>query len=319
MRAPLTVEIVFLVLAAGALVACDAIAPSTPPPASNAPPSVRDTSPEPTPGATPTATETTAGTEAQQSTTAPTAEPIVPGGTWVKPSAGGTVTSYTTTLSAKPTATGDGVTTFTNVVFSATWAGAAKKTACNATVPGETGAWSCQANLLALGVPPGKVTFSFDIVGAGVPIAHSPDGPRQITYAVKPPRPTNTRLQQIEQPDYERGDDHPLLHRVRWSAPAGYADEFLVYETFECPRPPTKENSGKPCFVAGTTVDTSRLELRAKAAGDARSVKVRLTEYECGPSHGTILLRARNPYGKSVFAIVEAASVMWVPPGDIIC
>ncbi len=319
MRASLTVQIVFLVLAAGALAACDAIAPTTRPPASNAPSSVRDTSPEPTPGATPTATEATAGTPTQRPTTAPTPEPLVLGGTWVKPSAGGTLTSYTTTLSARPTAIGDGVTTFSKVVFSATWAGAAKKTACKATEPGKNGVWGCKPNLLALGVPPGKVTFTFDVHGVGVPVARSPDGPRQVTYAVKPPRPTNTRLQQIEQPDLVNGDNHPLLHRVRWSSPAGYADEFLVYETFECPRPSTKENSGKPCFVAGTPVDTSMLQLRATVAGEARSVKVRLWEGECIEGHGTILLRARNTYGKSVFAIVEAAHVIWVPPGDIIC
>ena len=102
-----------------------------------------------------------------------------------------------------------------------------------------------------------------------------------MTYAVRPPRPTEASLVQVEQPDYEHGDDHPLLHRVRWSAPAAYAEEFLVYETFECPRPSTRENSGKPCLVAGAPVDMSRLELRATAAGDVRSVKVRLTEYEC--------------------------------------
>jgi hypothetical protein len=163
------------------------------------------------------------------------------------------------------------------------------------------------------------VTLSFDVVGVGVPVARSPDGPRRITYAVKPPRPASTRLHQIEQPDLVRGDDHPLLHRVRWSAPAGYADEFLVYETFECPRPSTRKNSGKPCFVAGTPVDTSRLELRAQVAGDVRSARIRLWEAECGPSHGTILLRARNAFGQSVFAIVEAAPIIWVPPGDMIC
>ena len=85
------------------------------------------------------------------------------------------------------------------------------------------------------------------------------------------------------------------------------------------PGPSTKENSGKPCFVAGTPVDTSKLELRAKAPGDASSVKIRLTEYECGPSHGTNLLRARNAYGRSAFAIVEAAPIIWAAPGEIIC
>jgi hypothetical protein len=170
-----------------------------------------------------------------------------------------------------------------------------------------------------LGVPPGKVTFSFDVSGVGVPAARSPDGVRRITYAVPPPRPANTRLQQLEQTDYESGDNSAILHRVQWSAPPGYADEFLVYETFECPRPSTRENSGKPCFVAGTPVDTSKLELRANASGDASSVKIRLTEYDCGPDHHTILLRARNSYGTSVFAIVEAAEIIWVAPGEIIC
>lgn len=319
MRIPWAASALILVLAAGVVGGCDAIAPAAPSPTSSALTVASDAPTQPTPGVIAPDASSSALSPTAPPMTDPTPEPLVLGGTWVKPKSGGRLTSYTTTLSARPTATGDGSTTFTKVVFSATWAGAAKTTACKATVPGETGAWSCKADLLALGVPPGKVTFSFDVIGAGVPVAHSPDGPRQITYAVKPPRPTNARLQQIEQPDFERGDDHPLLHRVRWSAPAGYADEFLVYETFECPRPSTKANSGKPCFVAGTPVDTSRLELRAKAPGDASSVKVRLTEYECGPSHGTILLRARNSYGQSVFAIVEAAPILWVPPGDQIC
>jgi hypothetical protein len=301
-----------VVVAMLAPTACDAGAPASPLPASGSPV-------DPTPGATTLEATATMQAPSEQPTPEPTAEPFVLAGSWVTPDAGARLTSYTTTLSARPTATGTGVTTFTRVVFSATWEGGSKKTACKATKPGKHGTWACKANLLTLGVPPGKVTFSFDVVGVGVPIARSPDGPRRITYAVKPPRPNNTRLQQIEQPDTVHGDDHPLLHRVRWSAPAGYADQFLVYETFECPRPSTRENSGKPCFVAGTPVDTTKLELRARAAGDATSVKIRLTEFECGPSHGTILLRARNANGASAFAIVEAAPIMWAPPGDIIC
>jgi hypothetical protein len=204
-------------------------------------------------------------------------------------------------------------------VFSATWAGVEKLVACKATEPGENGVWGCTSSLLALSVPPGKVTFSFDVAGVGVPVARSPDGPRQVTYAVPPPRPTSAGLQQLEQPDFDGGGNSAILHRVQWSAPAGYADEFLIYETFECPRPSTRENSGKPCFVAGTPVDTSQLELRARASGEARSVKVRLTEYECGNSHGTILVRARNAYGSSVFAIAEVALIMWAPPDAVIC
>ena len=284
MQIPRAINVVAIVLAVVVLAACDAVAPS-------APSSPSEALPEPTPGVSSPEAAATARTPTTEPTIAPTAEPLVLGGTWVEPKAGGTLTSYTTTLSARPTATGDGVTTFTSVVFSATWDGAEKKVACKATEPGENGVWGCKSNLLALNVPPGEVTFTFDVLGVGVPVARSPDGPRQVTYAVRPPKPTDTRLQQLEQPDYEGGDNSAILHRVRWSAPAGYADEFLIYETFECPRPSTRENAGKPCFVVGTPVDTSQLELRARAPGDARSVNVRLTEYECGNSHGTILFK----------------------------
>ena len=51
-----------------------------------------------------------------------------------------------------------------------------------------------------------------------------------------------------------------------------------------------------------------------------RSVaRFRLIEAECGPSHGTILLRARNAHGGSYFAIVESATVLWVPPDVTVC
>ena len=125
-------------------------------------------------------------TPAAGRTGAPTSAALDLGGTWVMPKAGARLTSYTTTLSARPTATGPGVTTFTKVVFSGTWAGAEKSVMCKATRPANSGAWSCRANLLALGVPPGKVTFSFDVYGEGVPVVRSPDGSRRVTYAVPP-------------------------------------------------------------------------------------------------------------------------------------
>ena len=189
---------------------------------------------------------------------------------------------------------------------------------CTATKPSSGGAWTCKANLLALGVPPGTVTFSFDVYGEGVPTASSPDGSREITYAVPPPKPTDADLTQIKPPDFENGDNTGT-YRVDWSAPAGYADEFLVYYTEECPRPSTEANAGAPCFVAGTPVDVSQLELLAKAPGDARSIDVQVSESDCQGIYGSILLRARNAYGTSSFAIVKAAPVIWVAPGEAIC
>lgn len=245
---------------------------------------------------------------------APTNEPtsslatsaLVLGGTWVTPTRGARLTSYTTTLSASPTASGPGVTTFTKVVFSGTWAGAAKTVMCKATRPADSGDWQCRADLLALGVPPGQVTFSFDVYGEGVPTARSPDGPRRVIYAVPPPKPTDPRWRDL-------GD----VHRLRWSAPPNYADAFLVYNTWECPRA-TKKNAGTPCFVAGTPVDVSQLDLLDTEPGDARSAELTVqSDSECGPVLGTVLLRARNTYGGSAFTIVTAALVP--DPNDIIC
>ena len=104
---------------------------------------------------------------------------------------------------------------------------------------------------------------------------------------------------------------------MSWSAPAGYADEFRIYNTWACPRY-APGNVGTPCFVPGTPVDGSQLDLLQTAPGNARSAKVRLpANSECGPLFGTILLRARNAIGGSAFAIVQAARVP--DPRDIIC
>ena len=262
----------------------------------------------PTPGAS-----ASAALDRPTSSAAP--QVLVLGGTWLRPKAGAELTSYATTLSAKPAATGSGVTTFTKVVFSGTWPGAAKTTMCTVTRPAELGEWRCRADLLALNVPPGKLTFSFDVYGEGVPVARSPDGPRRVTYAVAPPKPTNPRWTNIGGDPAVTGATAEV-YRLSWTAPEKYADEFLIYNTWECPRESAK-NAGTPCFASGTPVDAGLLELLRSAPGDARSVWLRLPAYECGPTYGTVLMRARNAFGRSGFTIVEAA---FVPnPADIIC
>ena len=279
------------------------VAPGPASPASSAPPSA---------SAPPTVTAEPSGAQATPA--------LGLHGTWVSPKADARLSSYTTTVSARPTASGQGVTTFTKVVFSATWPGAGKQAICTARKPGPQGAWGCRANLLAHGVPPGKVTFSFDVHGEGVATAVEPDGPREVTYAVPPPRPTDTTLTLIKPPNWEVSNIG--TYRVDWSAPAGYADDFLVQYTLECPRPSTEANNGKPCFVPGTPVDVTQLKGVAKVPGDERSTIVELAESECpGGIFGTILLRARNEHGQSRFAIVRTESVFWYDPdsNDIIC
>ncbi len=254
----------------------------------------------PTPGAEPTDPPTSAGR--------------ILGGTWVMPTAGTRLTSSTTTLSARPTGDGPGGTTITKVVFSGAWPGSTRTVMCKANRPADSGEWRCRADLLALGVPPGKVTFTFDVYGEGVPAARTPDGRRRVTYAVPPPKPTDPRLKDLGGVGADTGITAET-YRVSWSAAAGYADEFLIYNTWECPLQSTKK-AGARCFVAGTPVDASQLELLRTAQGDARSAKIART-YECGPPYGTILLRARNAYGRSAFTVVESARVP--NPNDIIC
>ncbi len=310
-----SLTVMVVLVACGSASTSPLLSPAVATPNAVAPgPTSSPTTLSPLPPSTATPTPATASTEGS------TPAAITIGGTWVRPRADATLTSYAMTLSARPTASGPGVTTFTKVVFSATWAGANKKVVCTATKPGSGGSWACKANLLARGVPPGKVSFSFSVQGEGVPTAYSPGGSRKITYAVPPPRPTASDLTQIKPPDFEHGDNTGT-YRVSWSAPAGYADEFLVYYTEECPRPSTRKNAGAPCFIAGTPVQVSKLELLGTAPGDARSILARIAESDCEGIHGSILLRARSSYGKSTFAIVQAARVFWRDPdsNDTIC
>ena len=294
------------------VVAAWVAAPTAPAP-SLVVPSAGATSPLATPASP---SRSPAPTPPEVESAGPTTVAIGLDGTWVMPTAGATLTSSRTTLAARPTGSGPGETTFTKVVFSGTWAGGAKTTLCKATRPADTGDWRCQADLLARGVPPGKVTFSFDVFGVGVPAARSPDGPRRVTYAVRPPKPTDTRWRSLGGVAATPNGESAEIYRLRWSAPTGYADAFLIYNTWECPRD-SKKNAGKPCFVAGTPVDLSQLELLQKAPGDARSEKLSMSTGECGPAYGTILMRARNAFGASAFTVVDAALVP--DPRDIIC
>jgi hypothetical protein len=240
---------------------------------------------------------------------------LILGGSWVRPSGGATLTAYQTTLAARPSASGPGVTTFSKVAFRVTPAGGDEIAACTARRPNDDGVWSCKADLVALGVAPGVVRFSFDVFGVGVEPARSPAGNRKVTYAVPPPKPADAAWKDLGSRKTGRWE-YTRTYRVRWSAPEGYATEFLVYNTWACPRDSAR-NVGEPCYVAGTPVDVSQLELLGRAPGDARQMKFDLVEYECGPSYGTVLLRARNAYGQSAFAIVEVATVP--DPRDMVC
>jgi hypothetical protein len=240
--------------------------------------------------------------------------PMLPDETgWVSPADGGRLTSYRVTLAARPEAPSSGAGPDTSVAFNVAGADGRTMAACTATAPDALGAWSCRANLLALGVPPGEVELSFDVRRTGKPVDRSPVGSRTVTYAPAPPKPTNVSMVQVTPPAFENGDNLGT-YEVTWSAPTGYADEFLVYYTEECPRPSNRRTAGKPCFVPGTPVDVSQLVLLGAAPGDARTIRVQVPESDCEGVYGSVLLRARNAWDRSSFAIVQAGRVRWTDP-----
>jgi hypothetical protein len=100
-------------------------------------------------------------------------------------------------------------------------------------------------------------------------------------------------------------------YRVTWTAPEGVADEFLVYGVKGCLRD-AKKYDGKPCVVKGMPIPKNRLVKLATAPGDAREAQVTYETGESGPGpYGTILIRAANAAGRSIFTIVHSDDVCW--------
>jgi hypothetical protein len=79
----------------------------------------------------------------------------------------------------------------TKVVFMVAWGSHDPVQACTATSPDDAGTWTCKANLWQSGAALGKVTLSFDVSSNTGDVARSPDGTRRVTFAAKPPKPTN--------------------------------------------------------------------------------------------------------------------------------
>ena len=145
-------------------------------------------------------------------------------------------------------------------------------TACDATPPDPTPAPALvapEASLPQASDPPASAA-----VATATPTVEPTRDPapalvdRGVPHAVPPPKPSNTTwtmgaLRVVGRHEAVR------TYRVGWSEPAGYADQFLLYNTVECPRGVNRKNANTPCFVAGTPVDVSKLELLAKAPGIA--------------------------------------------------
>lgn len=122
----------------------------------------------------------------------------------------------------------------------------------------------------------------------------------------KPGNPTWTLLKQVPVKATGRMLE---TYRVTWTAPDGVADQFIVYGVKGCLREATKFD-GKPCVVKGMPIPKDRLVKLATAAGDARETEVTYEVGEIGPGpYGTILIRAANKAGRSIFTIVYSDDV----------
>jgi hypothetical protein len=124
----------------------------------------------------------------------------------------------------------------------------------------------------------------------------------------KPGNPTWTLVTQVP---VESTGGILETYRVTWTAPEGVADEFIVYGVKGCLRE-AKKYDGKPCVVKGMPIPKNRLVKLATAPGDAREAQVTYETGETGPGpYGTILIRAANAAGRSIFTIVHSDDVCW--------
>jgi hypothetical protein len=222
---------------------------------------------------------------------------------WASPNASATVKTYKVKLSV--TAGGS----IATISYSVTSAGRSKA-ACTASAPDPADTWTCTADLLKLGVVPGKVSFSVDATDVSGAVTKAPDGTRTVTYAVPPPPPTGAMYKQVK--TTTTGPGTTLVeYRATWVEPSGYATRFRVYGLTPCLRE-SAANNDQPCVVSGTTIPSSAVTVIATLDGTKRSVAIREEHGEIGGGpYSAYLVRAANQFGSSTYTILWSANVCW--------
>jgi len=137
----------------------------------------------------------------------------------------------------------------------------------------------------------------------------SPASPAVIATGV-PPKPGDPTWKLVKETP-KTGGGSTVEYEITWTAPEGIASEFLAYGVTECLRSEKKYN-GTPCLVRGMKIPKSTLDLIGRAPGDARTMTVTWDQNEVGPSlYWSILLRATNSFGDSIFTIVHSEDVCY--------
>jgi hypothetical protein len=263
---------------------------------------------QPSPGsaASPPAGSADGGSPAASPSAWPTITPL--SASWVKPAADAKVRDYKLELTAST------VGVASEVTFKVAWSGSFA--GCSAKKPSPADTWSCTVDLLKSGVPPGKLTASFDVLDRSGKATTNLAPTRTITYAAVPPKPVTT-YKVVSQKWNSTGSNYVEVDKITWVAPAGYATQFRLYGVKDCLNYSAKTN-GQPCLVEHMKLPTKSLELIKTASGTTRSMTLKHTiEGEmcggtiwCGP-FDSLVLRADNAYGQSTFAIVFSADVCY--------
>ena len=125
-----------------------------------------------------------------------------------------------------------------------------------------------------------------------------------------PPRPGDPTFTLVKETP-RAGGGSTVEYEITWTSPAGLASEFLAYGVTTCLRNSKKYND-KPCLVKGMKIPRSSLALIGRAPGDARKMTVTWDMGEAGPGpYASILIRATNSFGDSIFTIVQTENVCY--------
>ena len=130
------------------------------------------------------------------------------------------------------------------------------------------------------------------------------------TAKTVPPKPGKPTFKLVKETP-GAGGSVTQEYRITWTEPKGVADSFRVYGLPDCLRY-EKKFDGKPCVVRGMRIPADKLVQLGVAPGDERSINVSWDVGEVGGGpYTTILLRATNAKGDSIFTIVKSYNVCY--------
>jgi hypothetical protein len=185
---------------------------------------------------------------------------------------------------------------------------------------------------LVAGCSAGPVSQATSIPTTGAPAGDASPSPAAAPSAgdteapppTEPPAPTEPAATPIDVPPKpgdptfalvketpKAGGGSTVEYEITWTSPAGLASQFLAYGVTECLRY-SKKYDDKPCLVKGMKIPRTSLALIGRAPGDARKMTVTWDLDEAGPGpYSSILIRATNSFGDSIFTIVQTEKVCY--------